>query len=286
MTESTEVADQLRDWVGTLSELPTRHVPTSSWTGHIPFLFLLMRLSRPRLFVELGVQHGASFMAACEAAQRFETGTSCIGIDTWQGDEHAGFYEGDQVFAALSDGVAAHHPGCRLIRSTFDEAMPQFQDRSIDLLHIDGLHTYEAVAHDFATWRAKLSERAIVLFHDTHIHGFGFGVWQLWDELKRRHRHLEFRHGAGLGVLLVGEHIPADVERLHAYLTANPAAGLEFRDMCERQAASFLLRFTQRAAAGSVPTRSATTAPTTQRRNDFCSCGSGRKFKHCHGKHA
>ena len=191
-----------------------RRLGPSGWLEHIPFAFWLIDVLRPRMLVELGTHTGISYCAFCQAARAVGPAGRFYAVDTWQGDEHAGRYTSD-VFVNLSN---YHKPlygdFSTLVRSTFDEALDTFEDGMIDLLHIDGLHTYEAVRHDFETWAPKLSERAVVLFHDTNVRTEGFGVFKYWAEIADQYPSFEFVHGNGLGVLAVGSEQTEPMRRL------------------------------------------------------------------------
>jgi hypothetical protein len=190
----------------------------SAWYGHIPFAFWLIENLKPEIFVELGTHYGVSYCAFNQAIQKLQLITKSYGIDTWKGDEHAGFY-GEEVYTQLSTyHDQKYNSFSRLVRSTFDEAVNHFADKSIDILHIDGLHSYEAVKHDYETWLPKLSNRSVVLFHDINVRERGFGVWKLWEELKKQYPHFSFLHYHGLGILSVGNNLP---ETLQAFFSSN-----------------------------------------------------------------
>ncbi|TAA44351.1 glycosyltransferase [Pseudoxanthomonas winnipegensis] len=189
-------------------------LPPSAWHGHIPFAAWLVEELRPGLLVELGTHHGASYLGFCQAVSELALATRCYAIDTWEGDEHAAFYEGSVYEQLRSYHDEKYDDFSKLLRCTFDEGLDKFADGSVDLLHIDGLHTYEAVKHDYESWFPKLSRRAVVLFHDLEERQGDFGVWRLWSEVAGKYPSFSFTHSHGLGVLLVGEDVPESVQAL------------------------------------------------------------------------
>jgi len=204
----------------------------SAWHGHVAFAHWLVQAARPRLVVELGTEHGVSYASFCHAVAAANLRTKCFAIDTWLGDAETGLY-GESVYADLKRFNDTYYSAfSTLLRSTFDAALDKFENRSVDLLHIDGQHAYDMVRHDFETWFPKLSEQAVVLFHDIAIRLPQFGVWQLWEELSSRYRSFTFVHSSGLGVLAVGSAPAPPVAALCAL--SDPAEIARVRDCIAR----------------------------------------------------
>lgn len=186
----------------------------STWIGHIPFAFALVSALKPRVIVELGTEWGDSYCAFCQAVAALRLDTRCHALDTWEGDAHGGLY-GDEVLETLRAHHDPRYEGfSTLLRSTFDAARPGFADGSVDLLHVDGCHRYEAVAHDVSTWLPVLSERGVLLLHDSAVRDRDCGVWRLVEELRASYPVFEFTHSAGLALVAVGARVPEELLQL------------------------------------------------------------------------
>jgi len=210
---------KIQNIIGSESFQRPQHLVESSWLEHAPFAFWLIQNQKPKKIVELGSFNGFSLFCFCQGIKNSGLeGTEIYAIDTWQGDEHTSYYD-NKIFNKVSQTASRDYPGiCNLIRSTFDNALSSFDDDSIDLLHIDGLHTYEAVKHDFESWLPKLKKNAVILFHDTNVFVKDFGVWKFWSEITQRYKGFNFLHGFGLGVLSLNE---GDESKLNPLLTAS-----------------------------------------------------------------
>ena len=174
----------------------------SPWSGHRQFAYDLTVYVKPQRIVELGTHYGCSFFSFLQACKDKEMNTEVVAIDCWEGDEQAGFY-GGEVLDTVKKTLDQKFPrqNYRLIRKYFADAVRDIEDASVDILHIDGLHTYEAVSEDYRTWLCKLKPDGIMLFHDVASE-LGYGTNAFWSELQEKFPgNYMFSHSWGLGVL-------------------------------------------------------------------------------------
>ena len=193
-----------------------KYVAFSSWTEHVPFAFWMTSQLRPKVFVELGTHYGMSYFSVCQKVQSQNLECHCYAVDTWEGDEHSGSYSEDVYRQVKTHNDKNYSDFSTLLRMRFNQALDQFEDGSIDLLHIDGRHYYEDVKEDFESWIPKLSDRAVVMFHDTEVRERDFGVWKLWEKISQEYPSFNFLHGHGLGVIAYGPNVDPTLSEFFA----------------------------------------------------------------------
>lgn len=161
---------------------------SSAWWGHKGFALWLVDYMKPKVTVDLGVDYGYSTFVFA-----YKNPNPVYGVDSFEGDVHAGIRN---TYDFAMDVKTKHNfNNLTFIKGYFDDVASTW-DKKIDLLHIDGLHTYDAVKHDFETWTKFLSDDGIILFHDTI--SFPNDVGRFFNEIPLP--KVNFVHSAGLGV--------------------------------------------------------------------------------------
>jgi predicted O-methyltransferase YrrM len=132
--------------------------------------------------VELGVYGGRSLIALALGLQLAGRGT-IDGIDSWSREDNL---EGDQaeVYVKLwgqdtnyeeclrhtLDGVQRFgvQDFARVVRKRTDEAATDYENGSIDLIHLDSNHTELVSCRDMTTWLPKMASKSIFIADDTN----------------------------------------------------------------------------------------------------------------------
>jgi hypothetical protein len=171
----------------------------SAWIENFEFAIWLINSFRPKKIVELGVDYGSSTFIM---ASQLKSDEKIYGVDCFNGDKHAGERNTYDIVIKtkqylLNLGYLESYDNLQLIKGYFNDVANDFEQNSIDLLHIDGLHDYNSVSNDFNTWFDKTSYDSIILFHDTN--SFPNDVGKFFESLD--YPKINFKNINGLGVL-------------------------------------------------------------------------------------
>lgn len=160
----------------------------SAWKGHELFARWLVSFLQPKVTVELGVDFGYSTFILAEK----NPGT-VYGIDCFNGDEIIGQR---CTLPFVQDFISKNQiKNIQLIKGYFDQVSQNWQ-LPIDILHIDGLHTYDAVKSDYLNYKNFLHENSVIMFHDTVSYPQDIGKFFNALNLPK----VNFQHSYGLGV--------------------------------------------------------------------------------------
>ena len=138
---------------------------------------LAHKLASGAVVVEIGSYIGAS--ASFLAAGRWNRGGLVYCVDTWKNEAMT---EGERdTFREFTKNTERFKEVIVPLKG-LSQDMARIFHKEIDLLFIDGDHSYKGVKEDVEAWFPKLNEKAIVIFHDI---GWAEGVQKVVAECVR-----------------------------------------------------------------------------------------------------
>ena len=154
-------------------------------------LIRILRRRTLRTVVEIGTFKGGTFWLWCQLAK---SDASIISIDLKRKSKS------EMKMAKYLRGLAVDSQNIRLVRgdsgdiNTKNQLIEKLYGSKIDLLFIDGDHSYQAVKNDFEFYSPLVRKGGIVVFHDI-MDPAPFPTIQVnryWNELRDKYKVREF----------------------------------------------------------------------------------------------
>ena|ERR1035437_7628520 len=134
---------------------------------------------KPQVCVEIGVFYGSSLIVQALSLHHNKKG-KVFGIDPWDKDAALeemkseenrkwwGNLNYDDIYQSCQKTIIKHQiqDYCELIRKKSEDAVRQFQDGSVNLLHWDGNHSEELSYRDATLWLPKMKQGGYIFFND------------------------------------------------------------------------------------------------------------------------
>lgn len=118
--------------------------------------------------VEIGSYLGKSAVNLAHGVKKKGKGATVYCVDTWRNEtiEHALHVD---VFDRFMANVLPHADVIVPVRGRSEQMGREWKSGPIDVLFIDGDHSYEGVMHDIESWIPHLRRGGLALFHDTGL---------------------------------------------------------------------------------------------------------------------
>jgi cephalosporin hydroxylase len=163
---------------------------------------------KPRVICEIGTQDSGNLFLL---ARLLQTASYCVAVDLeFRNSWRAKRMVGSHCELRFIRGSSQSH-------LTFARVRNALKGRPVDLLFIDGDHSYSGAMRDFVNYRTLVRPGGLIAFHDivpdhsmrfgTVTAGYAGDVPQLWVDLREHFDHQEFiadptQDGRGIGVLV------------------------------------------------------------------------------------
>jgi predicted O-methyltransferase YrrM len=161
-------------------------------TRHKSILCRMPEIQKPYNYVEIGVYEGST--SAIISQQRYNATIHCV--DPWANKSSNAYKATGDYLAFSTDVQHQNHYDTFKARTWFVEsqkrlkvyreesqvAVNSFVDNSMDMVFIDGDHSYEGVKRDIELWWNKVKPGMYIGGHDYDYPGLAFGVKKAVDE--------------------------------------------------------------------------------------------------------
>lgn len=171
-------------------------------------LLKILKNKKPQAVLEIGTGNGGTFYLLARIAS---PNAALISVDLPGGSFGGGY---PKCKALFYKSFAGPKQKIYLLRAdsaqktTIDKVKEILDNSKLDLLFIDGDHTYQGVKRDFETYSKFVKKGGVIAFHDIVPHPLGTGceVNKFWKEVRQAFKSEEFvkswdQGWGGIGVI-------------------------------------------------------------------------------------
>lgn len=190
--KKTAYVENIKSIPENLRDIPTgwTHRIHSGWTHHIHFSQWLVNKLNPDIIVDLGVDYGYSTF--CFASPKIG---KVYGIDCFSGDSQSGFKNTYDYVNHKKEELGLDN--IKFVKGYFGIIAKKW-NKPIDILHIDGFHSYDAVKNNYNTWSKFVKDDGVILLHGTCVTKPGYEVYKFFNEIDLPKTNFTFSYGLGV----------------------------------------------------------------------------------------